>query len=163
MFFKSKRKQEKTNTNIYSCCEGELVPLSRVNDEMFSKGILGDGFAIRPHSGTIVSPIDGVITMISNTKHAFGIRNMNGLEILIHVGIDTVLMEKPYFDYLVGENSHVVAGQEILKFSPQQIIDEGFDPIVINVFTNGELNHTFAYLNHTSTLELHQLVCTISY
>lgn len=70
--------------------DGKLIQLSQVKDPVFSQGLMGQGFAIEPTNGDIVSPVTGTVTLVSETKHAFGIKTQDGADVLVHLGIDTV-------------------------------------------------------------------------
>lgn len=95
--------------------KGQLLKLENVHDAMFSKKMLGEGFAIVPEEDTICSPCDGQVTMIANTKHAIGITAINGAEILVHIGLDTVNLQGEGFTILVEENQKVCAGTPLVK------------------------------------------------
>ncbi|MBU8881383.1 glucose-specific PTS transporter subunit IIBC [Bacillus sp. FJAT-29790] len=116
--------------------KGEVLPITEVPDAVFSGKMMGDGFAILPSEGTIVSPVDGKIVNLFPTKHAIGILSDSGREILIHVGIDTVNLKGQGFEALVVENEHVKAGDPLLKVDLDFI--RGNAPSVITpiVFTN---------------------------
>lgn len=116
--------------------KGEVVPLSEVKDEVFSKGYIGKGLAIVPSKGLVTSPVDGKITTLFPTGHAIGITSKNGAEILIHVGMDTVNLEGKYFKPLVKKGDQVKAGQELLEFDLDKIKAAGYSVITPIVITN---------------------------
>ncbi|ENY99490.1 PTS system, glucose subfamily, IIA component [Clostridium thermobutyricum] len=101
---------------IYSPVKGKLVKLEDSNDETFASKMLGEGIAIEPIKGKIISPADGVISMIFRTKHALSLTTNKGVELLIHVGIDTVGMNGRGFDSLVKVGDTVKLGDELLNF-----------------------------------------------
>lgn len=120
---------------IYSPVDGKVEPLSVVNDEVFSKGLVGDGFAVEPTNRAVYSPVDGKITMIAKTKHAIGITTKNGTEILIHMGLDTVDLKGQPFDVKVKEGQEVKRGQLLVDMNIEMIRKDGKDPTVIVVLT----------------------------
>lgn len=116
--------------------KGELVPITEVPDAVFAGKMMGDGFAIIPSEGTVVSPVDGKIVNLFPTKHALGILADNGREILIHFGIDTVKLKGEGFETLVSENDQVKQGQPLLKVNLDYIKENATATITPVVFTN---------------------------
>ncbi|CAM4118330.1 glucose-specific PTS transporter subunit IIBC [Mesobacillus thioparans] len=116
--------------------KGEIKPITEVPDQVFSGKMMGDGFAIVPAEGTIVSPVDGKIVNLFPTKHAIGILSNSGREILIHVGIDTVNLKGQGFETLVSENDTVTKGQPLLKVDLDYIKENATSIITPIVFTN---------------------------
>lgn len=116
--------------------KGEIKPITEVPDAVFSGKMMGDGFAIVPAEGTVVSPVDGKIVNMFPTKHAIGILSDSGREILIHVGIDTVNLKGQGFEALVAENDRVEAGQPLLKVDLDYIEKNATSIITPIVFTN---------------------------
>lgn len=119
---------------IISPLEGKLVDLSEVKDEVFSAGILGDGIAIIPEKGELHAPVDAVIDMISDSKHAISMIGNNGIEMLLHVGMDTVKLEGKHFEPQVKNGDTVKAGQLLMKFDIESIKKAGYEvttPVVI--------------------------------
>lgn len=115
---------------------GRIKPLSELDDETFSKGLIGKGIAISPVSNEIYSPADGVVTSLFPTKHAIGIQADNGLEILIHVGIDTVKLNGEGFETVVKQGDTVKIGQQLLSFNREEIQNKGFSTDIIVMITN---------------------------
>ncbi|MEK3856522.1 glucose-specific PTS transporter subunit IIBC [Cytobacillus sp. FSL H8-0458] len=116
--------------------KGEIKPITEVPDAVFSGKMMGDGFAIVPAEGTVVSPVDGKIVNMFPTKHAIGILSDSGREILIHVGIDTVNLKGQGFEALIAENDRVEAGQPLLKVDLDYIGENATSIITPIVFTN---------------------------
>ncbi|MDQ0976822.1 glucose-specific phosphotransferase system IIBC component [Neobacillus niacini] len=116
--------------------KGELKPITEVPDQVFAGKMMGDGFAIVPAEGTIVSPVNGKIVNLFPTKHAIGILSDTGREILIHVGIDTVNLKGQGFETLVSENDIVDQGQPLLKVDLDYIKEHATSTITPVVFTN---------------------------
>ena len=116
---------------------GKVIPMEDVEDEMFSHKMMGDGVAIWPQNEKVVAPADGLITMVmEGSSHAVGMRLANGVEILIHVGLDTVKMEGRGFEALVKQGDMVKEGQELLHFDKQLIEKEGYPSVIIMAITN---------------------------
>ncbi|APC49970.1 PTS transporter subunit EIIC [Virgibacillus halodenitrificans] len=124
------------NESISSPLSGELVPLTEVPDDVFAGKMMGDGFAIVPEDGEIVSPVNGKIVNLFPTKHAIGILSEGGKEILIHVGIDTVNLKGEGFEPLVKEGDEVKQGQPLLKADLAYIEKHAKSTITPIVFTN---------------------------
>ena len=116
---------------------GKLVPLSEVPDETFASGVLGEGIAIEPSDGLFCSPVDGTVETIAETKHAIGFAADNGLEILVHVGLETVSLNGEGFEILVKEGDKVKAGQPVAKADLALIRERGLKTITSIVVTGG--------------------------
>ncbi|WP_172255445.1 beta-glucoside-specific PTS transporter subunit IIABC [Saccharibacillus deserti] len=115
---------------------GEQIPLSRVNDEVFSTKAMGEGLAIVPAVGELYAPVDGKIEMVFAKKHAIAMSTTNGAELLFHVGIDTVRLKGKHFDPQVQAGDLVKAGDLLMKFDYEQIAAEGYDPVVLAIVTS---------------------------
>lgn len=116
--------------------KGETVDLVEVNDGMFSEEILGKGLAIRPDEGLVKAPVEGTVTAVFDSKHAIGITTDSGMELLIHVGIDTVQLNGEGYEYVVEKGQRVAVGDDLITFDLNFIIDQGFDTITPIVITN---------------------------
>ena len=121
---------------ILSPIEGTIMPLSNVEDSAFSQGILGKGLAIEPDKGEVVSPVNGTITTLFPTYHAIGITSDSGIEVLIHVGMDTVQLEGKYFHPCIKQGDHVQTGQTLLTFEMDSIKNAGYSLLTPVVITN---------------------------
>ena len=115
---------------------GEIVDLSKVPDEVFSQKMAGDGIAIEPTGDIIVAPADGLLTLIFRTNHAFGMTLSNGIEILVHIGIDTVGLQGEGFERIATEGSKVRAGDPIIKINREFILSKGINLITPVLITN---------------------------
>lgn len=115
---------------------GAAIPLEEVNDAVFSQKILGDGLAIQPAEDTICAPLDGEITSLPDSKHAVGLRGDNGMEILIHVGIDTVNLQGKYYEAHVKVGDKVRAGDLLLTFDRAAIEAAGYETVTPVLLTN---------------------------
>lgn len=129
---------------ILSPVQGEVIAIEDVKDPVFSGKMMGDGMAIIPVENQIVSPIDGYVVMTTPTKHAIGLRGENGVEILIHVGIDTVNLNGEFYELLVGDNQYVHIGEPLINFERQSIIDKGYDVTTPVIVTNSSEHESFA-------------------
>lgn len=125
-----------TGVAIGAPCDGDVIALADVADPVFSSGAMGAGIGVRPASGDIVSPVSGKVIVAMDTGHAFGIRTDNGVEVLVHVGIDTVSMKGDGFTSHVVKGQQVDAGQPLLTADLAKIAAAGYDPTVILVVTN---------------------------
>lgn len=121
---------------IVAVSDGELLPLETVNDDVFAKKLMGDGVAIKLKSDFIVSPINGELTTVFPTGHAFGITGHDGLEVLVHIGINTVELEGKGFNVLANTGDKVRAGQPIVTIDRQEIEKAGYDTTTMLVITN---------------------------
>ncbi|WP_066073444.1 glucose-specific PTS transporter subunit IIBC [Neobacillus soli] len=128
--------EHKTEDVFVSPLKGEIKPITEVPDQVFAGKMMGDGFAIVPAEGMVVSPVDGKIINLFPTKHAIGILSDTGREILIHVGIDTVNLKGQGFETLVSENAIVEKGQPLLKIDLDYIKEHATSTITPIVFTN---------------------------
>jgi len=139
-------------TTVIAPVAGELLPLSAIHDPVFSKGLMGKGFGIEPSDGKIVAPVSGEITMIATTKHAIGLKTINGMEVLLHLGIDTVeLGGKPY-QIRVKMGDHVTAGQALAVMGLAEIKKAGKPVTVMTVITNSATNNYQLFLNDLDQL-----------
>lgn len=116
------------DTILTAPVSGRITALSEVNDNTFASGILGDGFAIIPEDGNVYAPVDGTITALYSSKHAIGITSTDGLEVLIHIGINTVQLEGKHFDAFVKSGDTVAKGQKLISFD-LDAVKEQYDPI----------------------------------
>ena len=127
----------RTSIVVTAPFSGKLVPLSEVPDETFASGVLGEGIAIEPSDGLFCSPVDGTVETIAETKHAIGFAADNGLEILVHVGLETVSLNGEGFEILVKEGDKVKAGQPVAKADLALIRERGLKTITSLVVTGG--------------------------
>lgn len=125
---------KKKNISIVAPMTGEVVEIDKVPDEVFSTKMIGDGIAINPFEGIVVAPCDGKIIQVFPTKHAIGILTEEGLEILIHVGIDTVNLKGKGFESFIKADQYVKKGQKLLEIDLEYVKNHAktlLSPIVI--------------------------------
>lgn len=126
----------KKSYKLVAPIDGKAVDLSEVPDQVFAERMAGDGIAIESTGDTIVAPVDGKIGMIFKTNHAFGIITGNGVEILVHIGLDTVALEGEGFERIAEEGQDVKAGDPIIKIERQKIVSKGYSLITPVLITN---------------------------
>ena len=125
-------------TEVKNPISGKVIALSDINDPVFSSGAMGKGIAIEPSDNKVYSPFDGIIEFIADSKHAIGLRSENGVELLIHVGMDTVQMKGRGFDLKTEANKKVKMGDLLLEFDRNTIEKEGYSLITPVVITNSD-------------------------
>ncbi|WP_447382968.1 PTS transporter subunit IIBC [Streptococcus pseudopneumoniae] len=123
---------------VYSVADGQVVALEQVKDPVFAQKMMGDGFAVEPANGNIVSPVSGTVSSIFPTKHALGIVTEAGLEVLVHIGLDTVSLEGKPFTVHVTEGQKVAAGDLLVTADLDAIRAAGRETSTVVVFTNGD-------------------------
>lgn len=133
MLFSSKK--EKT---LFAVCDGEVIPVESIPDDVFSRGILGRGYGIKPANGKIVSPVCGIVEVVTDTSHAYTVKNGDGLQILIHIGVDTVSLEGKGFNPCVREGQRVKAGDTLCICDLEKIKQKGIPTETAVLITNDE-------------------------
>ena len=123
---------------VYSVADGEVIALEQVKDPVFSQKMMGDGFAVEPENGNIVSPVSGTVSSVFPTKHALGLVTEAGLEVLVHIGLDTVSLEGKPFTVHVAEGQKVAAGDLLVTADLDAIRAAGRETSTIVVFTNAD-------------------------
>ncbi|WP_025271662.1 PTS transporter subunit IIBC [Streptococcus anginosus] len=123
---------------IETVADGEVIAISDVKDPVFSQKMMGDGFAVEPENGNIYSPVAGTITSIFPTKHALGLLTDSGLEVLVHIGLDTVSLEGKPFEVHVAEGQKVAAGDLLVTADLEAIKAAGRETSTVVVFTNAQ-------------------------
>lgn len=121
---------------VYSPINGNIVSLSEVNDPMFSEKMMGNGIAIMPKEGRVISPVNGTVSALFDTKHAIGIISNEGAEILIHIGLDTVKLGGKFFDAKVKVGDSINVGDLLVEFNLAEIKNAGYDVITPVIITN---------------------------
>jgi PTS system sucrose-specific IIC component len=123
---------------LYAPLKGNVIARENIPDETFASGVLGDGVGIEPEIGEVVAPFDGEISTVTDTKHAVGISGPRGMEVLIHVGVDTVNMQGDGFELLVHEGDKIKAGQKLIRFDISKIKAAGYSTTTAVLLTNSD-------------------------
>ncbi len=122
--------------NIYSPVEGKCIDIVEVNDDVFSEKMMGDGVAVVPKANVVYSPCDGELTMVFPTKHAFGITMNNGVEVLVHIGIDTVNLNGVGFKSFKNKGDKIKHGEKIIEFDDKYLFKKDLDTTVMLIITS---------------------------
>ena len=130
---------------IYAPVSGQTVALEQVPDPIFSQKMMGEGIAIVPENGEIVSPVDGEITMVAPTKHAFGFKGKNGEEILVHVGLETVGLNGEGFDVKVKAGQKVKKGELVAVVDLDLLKKKNINPITPVIVCKGAQDKTLSF------------------
>ncbi|HBF2825780.1 TPA: PTS glucose transporter subunit IIA [Clostridioides difficile] len=121
---------------LHAVVSGNSINIEKVNDSVFSKKLMGDGVAIIPNSNVVVAPCNGKVTVLTESKHAFGIVSDEGVEILVHIGIDTVSLQGEGFKNEVSQGDTVKKGSPIISFEREKINSQGIDCTTIIIVLN---------------------------
>ncbi|OTQ30380.1 PTS beta-glucoside transporter subunit EIIBCA [Gilliamella apicola] len=145
---------------IRSPIKGKVIPMTEINDNVFSTGIVGQGIGIIPNDGVLKSPCKGIISMIFHTKHALSIKLNNGADLLFHIGIDTVKLDGDGFETLVNVGDIVDIGDDLIKFDINNIKNHQLDPTVIFLVTNPD-DYTISTFNENKQVTNDDIVLEI--
>lgn len=146
-----------TAKKLYAPIQGTIVPRNEIPDDTFAAGVLGDGVGIDPEEGVVVAPFDGEISSVTDTKHAIGITGPADMEVLIHVGVDTVNMKGDGFELLVEEGQKVKAGQKLMTFDIVKIKAAGYSPVAAVLLTNSDDYPEFKVVKTGKTQRLEEV------
>lgn len=135
-FFQKKSNLNFDESQITALVDGEAIDIHTVSDPVFSSESMGPSIAIRPSKKILVSPVDGEICMTFPTQHAIGIRMNNGIEILIHVGIDTVELNGMGFKSYIQQGDRIKRGDKLLKVDFDYVEEQGYDKTIMFIITN---------------------------
>ena len=135
-FSKLFKGEEDAANTLFAPIDGKAVPVSQVSDPTFADEILGKGLAIKPSSNTVYSPCDGTIDLMFDTGHAVNLVSDSGIEILIHIGLDTVSLKGKHFKTLKNTGDMVRKGDPLIEFEKDEIAKEGFDTIIPIIICN---------------------------
>ncbi len=130
--------QDREEVTVYSPLNGEIKKLSEVNDPTFSEGVLGQGAAVIPSEGKLYAPFDCEVAMVFDTKHAVALVNETGIEMMIHIGLDTVSLNGKYFEPKVKTGDKVKKGELLMEFDLEAIRSAGYDTITPVLVTNAD-------------------------
>ena len=145
---------------VHSVADGQVINIEDVKDPVFSQKMMGDGFAVEPENGHIVSPVAGKVASIFPTKHALGLVTDNGLEVLVHIGLDTVSLEGKPFEVKVSEGQTVAAGDLLVEADLDAIREAGRETSTVVVFTNADAIKSVK-VEHTGKLAANAPVATV--
>ena len=148
--------------SVNSPVEGKTIPLTQVSDDVFASGVLGKGIAVQPTSGKILAPADATVSMIYPTLHAIGLILDSGIEMMIHIGIDTVKLNGKYFEKHVQDGDHVKKGQLLVSFDIQKIEQAGYDLTTTVVVTNSKNYAAIGSTNKDNVTNNDQLLYLLS-
>ncbi|MGG3772797.1 PTS sugar transporter subunit IIA [Heyndrickxia faecalis] len=140
---------------------GKVVQIEDVPDEVFSRKMIGDGIAIEPDEGVVVSPVDGEVVQFFPTKHAVGLKTKSGLEILIHIGMETVALNGEGFEGFVQQGDRVKAGDKLVSFDLEQIRERAESIISPVVITNFDAVDTLTKTAETSAKRGESVLLTV--
>lgn len=143
---------------LFAPVKGNVIGREEIPDETFAAGILGDGVGIEPETGEVVAPFDGEISTVADTRHAVGITGPNGMEVLIHVGIDTVNMKGEGFEVFVSEGEKVKTGQKLLTFGIEKIKEAGYSTTTAVLLTNSDDYPNFQVVKTGKTDKLEKVI-----
>ncbi len=135
--FKKKESTDNSAIRVTSVTRGKYVPMNEIPDDVFAGGMLGPCCGVDPEEGKVLAPIDGTVITVADTLHAIGIEG-NGVELLIHVGIDTVNMKGDGFSSHIQEGQKVKKGDLLLGMDLDKIKAAGYSPIIITIVTNAD-------------------------
>ncbi|MBY7141988.1 beta-glucoside-specific PTS transporter subunit IIABC [Virgibacillus sp. NKC19-3] len=133
---KDEQQSTVNETIVKSPVEGKMIPLQEVSDPTFAEGLLGQGVAIEPANGKVIAPFDGSVVSLFETKHAIGLRSEEGLELLIHVGLDTVNLEGKYFEAQVEQGQEIKQGDLLIACDIEKIKQAGYPTVTPVIVTN---------------------------
>lgn len=147
---------------IYSPLKGEVIELKNIKDQAFASGALGKGIAIEPSEGKVSSPVKGTVTMLFNTNHAIGITSDSGVEILIHIGMDTVNLDGQGFKALVKNGDKIEVGQDLIEVDLELLKEKGFETVTPIVVTNtDDMVDVIPVANNKKTIEKKEELITV--
>lgn len=129
----------KNEIALLAPANGQVIALSKTSDPIFSKGTMGDGFGLTPTDNTVLAPVSGTISMIAETKHAIGITTKDGLEVLVHMGVDTVGLKGEPFDVVIKNGQEVKAGDQIATMNIEIIKAKDLDTTIMTLITNSSM------------------------
>lgn len=149
-------------TPIYSPVKGQVMPLAEVEDDVFASGIAGQGIAVMPDEGIIRAPFAGTVVAVFPSKHAIGIKSDQGVELLIHVGLNTVNLNGEFFDVNVENGATIARGDRLLTFDRQAILDKGYQLSTPVIVTNCGPDTVIEYETTAGTIEVEGILFTVN-
>lgn len=147
-FFKKKEEPAKQDTvELHNPVEGRVMSITEVSDPVFSEKMMGDGFGVAPANGDVYSPVNGEVMSVFPTKHAIGLKLANDVDLLIHIGIDTVELEGKPFDVLVAEGDQVTPETLLVKVDLEGLKEAAKEDTIIVAFTNMDIVEDYSLAN----------------
>ena len=143
---------------LFAPLKGNIIKREEIPDETFASGMLGDGVGIEPEEPEVVAPFDGEISSVADTFHAIGITGPGGMEVLIHVGVDTVNMKGDGFELFVAEGDKVKAGQKLIGFDMEKIKAAGYCAATAVLLTNSDDYTEFRVVKYGKTDKMEKLL-----
>lgn len=131
-------KKKKELYTIPSPVKGELIDVKTLNDAVFSECMMGKSIAVNPHDTKVVSPVDGTVELVFETGHAIGLKSKEGIELLLHLGIDTVQLKGKHFHVCVNQGDKIKKGQLLVEYDIEKIKEDGYNPVAILIVTNSD-------------------------
>lgn len=157
---KSRETELEEEMIVYAPVKGNVISREEIPDDTFASGVLGDGVGIEPEEGEVAAPFDGEISSVADTRHAVEITGPGGMEVLIHVGVDTVNMKGDGFELLVAEGEKVKAGQKLINFDREKIKAAGYSTVTAVLLTNSDDYQGFKALK-TGNIEKAEKLFTV--
>lgn len=139
--------KKKSLPELCAVVDGLCIPLEQVNDPVFAGKALGEGIAIVPENGEVVAPCDGTLTLLTPTRHAFGMECADGLQLMVHIGIDTVALNGEGFEVMAEQGASVKKGQPIIRFDMEYMKAKNIDTTVMLIMLNHQ-EYSIKTLNH---------------
>lgn len=139
--------KKKKNSELAAMVDGTCIPMEQVKDPAFAEKTLGDGIAIIPSGSVVTAPCDGMLTLVADTAHAFGMTRDDGLELMVHIGIDTVALNGEGFTVLTNAGVPVKKGQPIIEFAPDVMREKKIDMTTMLILLNGQ-DYTLLEMKH---------------
>ncbi|QMT85461.1 MULTISPECIES: PTS sugar transporter subunit IIA [Companilactobacillus] len=141
----------KKKEKVVSVADGELIPITKVNDDVFSEKMMGDGFAVIPADNKVYSPVSGTVSTVFPTGHAIGITTDKGLEVLVHMGLDTVELNGEPFVGKVKQGQKIDKGDLLSFMDIDYVKDSGRDSVIVIVYTNMDVTREVPEISDQST------------
>lgn len=158
---KQEEGQEQSDEELKAFMSGKVIPLKEAGDGVFSKGMMGEGLAVIPLNNVLYAPAAGTVSVLmEESKHACGLQLDNGLEILLHIGFDTVKMQGDGFEYLVEQGAHVEAGTPLIRFDAEKIEKAGYSTATVCVITDNPTNKEIEFRTGMEAIEKETTIIT---
>ncbi|MGY3779227.1 PTS sugar transporter subunit IIA [Isobaculum melis] len=147
------KKKEAPKTELVAVADGQLIALADVPDPVFAQKMMGEGFAVEPTGNVVVAPIAGEIIQVADTLHAYGIQSEEGVEVLVHIGLDTVALKGEGFEAQVKMGDKVVAGTPLAKIDLAYLAEHAPSTTIPVIVTNGNIeNYAYEIIQPTATV-----------